>query len=255
MWMCMSCPTEPCPAGGVAELDISVVVLCYQAQEFVPVFVRRMKEVLERKGLSYGLVLVANYHPHRHPPDRTPEIVRQLARNDPTLTVVARPKEGMMGWDLRSGLALASGKTVAVIDGDGQMPPDDVVAVYECLRQGGHDLAQTFRAVRHDGARRRLVSRIYNIVLRGLFPRVTVRDANSKPKIFTREALAKLALGSHGWFIDAEIIIQATQLGFKIGEVPTVFFANEHRRSFITPWAILTFAGQLLLYRVKTLVG
>lgn len=250
----MSCGTEP-PAGTrLTDPDISVIVLCYQAQEFVPVFVRQLKEVLERKGLSHGLVLVANYHPQRCPPDRTPEIVRQLARDDPTVTVVARPKEGMMGWDLRSGLAEATGRTVAVIDGDGQIPPDDVVAVYECLRQGGYDLAQTFRSVRHDGAWRRLVSRVYNIALRGLFPRVTVHDANGKPKILTREALARLSLHSDGWFIDAEIIIQATQLGFRIGEVPTVFFANAHRRSFVTPWAIVTFAAELLLYRLKTLM-
>src|SRR5262249_48838949 len=156
-------------------------------------------------------------------PDHTPEIVRELARNDPTLTVVARPKEGMMGWDMRMGLAVASGKTVAIIDGDGQMPPDDVVAVYECLRQEGCDLAKTFRTVRHDGPLRGLVSRTYNMALRCLFPGVKVRDANSKPKIFTREALAKLSLHSDGWFIDAEIIIQATALNFRIGEVPTVF--------------------------------
>jgi glycosyltransferase involved in cell wall biosynthesis len=254
MLMCMSCLTEPRPEGKADAPDISVVILCYQAQDLVPAFVRRMREVLQRKGLSYGLVLVANYHPDRRPLDRTPDIVRQLARDDPTVAVVARPKEGMMGWDLRSGLAVATGRTVAVIDGDGQMPPDDVVAVYEYLRQGGYDLVQTFRTVRHDGAWRRLVSCVYNIALRGLFPRIRVRDANGKPKILTREALAKLSLHANGWFIDAEIVIQATRLGFKIGEVPTVFFANEHRRSFITPWAIFTFAAHLLLYRVRTLL-
>ena len=74
----MSCRVEP-----PANLDISVIVLCYQAAEFVPVFVKQLKEVLERKGLAYELVLVANYHPHLRPPDRTPEIVRQLAENDP----------------------------------------------------------------------------------------------------------------------------------------------------------------------------
>lgn len=233
--------------------DLSVVVLCYRAEDFAPLFVARMKEALARKGLSYELVLVANYHPNARPPDRTPEIVRELARSDPRLTVVARPKEGMMGWDMRSGLAVASGKAVAVIDGDGQMLPEDVVAVYECLCRDGCDIAKTFRAARHDGLRRRLVSRTYNIALRSLFPRVKVRDANGKPKIFTREALAKLALHSDGWFIDAEIIIQASALGFRIGEVPTVFLANERRRSFVTLPAILGFAGQLLLYRLKTL--
>jgi glycosyltransferase involved in cell wall biosynthesis len=233
--------------------DVSVVVLCYRAEDFAPVFVARMKEVLERKGLSYELVLVANYQPHASPSDRTPEIVRELARSDPTLTVVARPKEGMMGWDMRSGLAAASGRTVAVIDGDGQMPAEDVVAVYECLHRDGCELAQTFRTVRHDGAFRRLVSRTYNVALSSLFPRVKVRDANGKPKIFTREALGQLWLSSNDWFIDAEIVIQASALGFRIGEVPTVFLANERRRSFITPRAILGFAGQLLLYRLKTL--
>jgi glycosyltransferase involved in cell wall biosynthesis len=235
------------------DLDISVVILCYRAEDFAPVFVARMKDVLERKGLSYELVLVANYHPHARPPDRTPEIVRELARNDPTLTVVARPKEGMMGWDMRSGLAVASGKTVAIIDGDGQMPLDDVAAVYECLHREGCDLATTFRTVRHDGALRRLVSRTYNIALRCLFPSVKVRDANGKPKIFTREALAKLWLHSDAWFIDAEIVIQASALNFRTGEVPTVFRANKRRTSFVTPQAILGFAGQLLLYRLKTL--
>jgi hypothetical protein len=38
-----------------------------------------------------------------------------------------------------------------------------------------------------------------------------------------------------------------------MGEVPTVFLANERRLSFVTLKAILGFAGQLLLYRLKTL--
>jgi hypothetical protein len=32
------------------------------------------------------------------PADRTPAIAAALARQDATITVVARPKEGMMGW-------------------------------------------------------------------------------------------------------------------------------------------------------------
>ena len=163
--------------------DLSVVILCYRAEDFVPVFVAEMKAALEKQKIDYELVLVANYHPHAQPPDRTPEIAADLARRDPTLTVVARPKEGMMGWDMRSGLAAAHGRTIAVIDGDGQMPPEDVVAVYDHLRSGAFDMVKTYRTRRGDGFVRVAVSLVYNGALTLLFPSVRVRDANSKPKI------------------------------------------------------------------------
>lgn len=103
------------------------------------------------------------------------------------------------------------------------MPPNDVLTVYDCLRSGGYDMAKTFREERHDGWFRLIVSRFYNVLLKLLFPRVSVRDANSKPKLFTREALQRLRLTSDDWFIDAEIMIQASARGFRLGEVPTIF--------------------------------
>jgi glycosyltransferase involved in cell wall biosynthesis len=235
--------------------DISVVILCYRTEEFVPAFVKQMKRALEDRHLSYELVLVANYHADATVPDRTPEIARALAREDPCIRVVAKPKQGMMGWDMRSGLEVAGGATVAVIDGDGQMPPADVIAVYDRLRAHGFDMAQTYREERHDGLVRILISRIYNVVLKALFPSVRVRDANGKPKIFTRKGLEKLTLTSDDWFVDAEIIIQATRLGFRIGEVPTVFYTNPQRPSFIGVKAIVEFLVNLLTYRVRTLWG
>ena len=48
--------------------DISVVIL-YKAAS-ISEFVREMKELLETHGLSYELVLVANYNAHeKHGPD------------------------------------------------------------------------------------------------------------------------------------------------------------------------------------------
>jgi glycosyltransferase involved in cell wall biosynthesis len=232
--------------------DISVVILCYRAGEFVRDFVAQMKRVLDARGIVYELVLVANYHADATPPDPTPAVARSLAREDPRITVVAEPKRGMMGWDMRSGLAAATGDTIAVIDGDGQMPPEDVVAVYDRLRLGEFDMAKTYRTERRDGMVRLVVSRTYNAALKALFPRVHVRDANGKPKIFTRKALDRLHLTSDGWFIDAEMIIQASQLGFHIGEVPTIFHRNPQRASFIRPRAVIEFIGNLVLYRLRT---
>ena len=83
-----------------------------------------------------------------------------------------------------------------------------------------------------------------------MFPKVKIRDTNSKPKIFTRRAYEKLRLTSDGWFIDAEMIIQASHYNFKITEVPTVFHANEHRASFICLKTIVEFMIDLARYRI-----
>lgn len=233
--------------------DISVVILCYRAEDYVPVFVSRMKTALESLRAPFELVLVANYHKNANPPDKTPEIAKKVAAGDTRIVVVARPKEGMMGWDMRSGLAAASGETIAVIDGDGQMPPEDVLRVYRALKSGPYDMAKTYRRERKDGPMRITISRIYNFLLKLLFPSVKVRDANSKPKIFTRSALSRLNLEYDNWFIDAEIIIQASRLGFKIAEVPTVFYPNPTRPSFIRFKAVLEFIRDLIVYRFSGL--
>lgn len=234
--------------------EISVVILCYRAEDFVPVFVARVEQCLRERGLSsYELVLVANYHAGQESKDRTPGITHALAAENPRVVVVAKPKEGMMGWDMRSGLEAARGNIVAVIDGDGQMPPEDLVKLYDALIAGDYDMAKTYRVERHDPLSRLVVSRIFNLMLKMLFPAVRVRDTNSKPKMLRYEALHRLTLMADRWFIDAEIMIQASWQKFRIVEIPTVFYANQNRPSFITIKSILGFVGDMLVYRVRTL--
>lgn len=230
--------------------DISVVILCYKVGEEVGIFIDEVKQSLARRGLSYELVLVANYNANEKLIDVTPSIVRRLAEHDPDITVVSREKEGMMGWDLRSGLDVASGKTIAYIDGDGQMPAVDIVRVYDSLISGQCDCAKTYRTKRDDGRKRGFISFVYNTLLTALFPKVSIRDANAKPKIFTRRAFQQLRLTSPGWFIDAEIVIQGSYLGFQFAEIPTVFRENKYRKSFVRPSAIFEFIGNLIVFRL-----
>jgi glycosyltransferase involved in cell wall biosynthesis len=232
--------------------DLSVVILCYLAGEGVRPFVRRTQAVLGQAGIDdYELILVGNYT--RGSEDETPRIVASVAAGDERIRHVARPKDGMMGWDMRCGLQLARGRYLAVIDGDGQMPVEDLVRVYRVIRVDDLDLVKTYRLRRGDGWRRRTLSFVYNLLFALLFPGTFSRDVNSKPKILTREAYQSLRLESDDWFIDAEIIVQARDRGLRIGEIPTSFHGLTGRRSFVRPAAILEFIKNLAVYRVKTL--
>ncbi|MEC7641526.1 MAG: glycosyltransferase, partial [Nitrospinota bacterium] len=159
-------------------------------------------------------------------------------------------KEDMMGWDMKSGLDAATGQILAVIDGDGQMPPEDVARVYKKMKEEKLDLAKTYRAKRHDSYYRTCISKVYNLLFKVLFPGLECEDINSKPKVMTRGVYGQLELKSNGWFIDAEIMIQARRLGLKVAEVPTVFHGIESRASFIKPTSILEFSANLIWYRI-----
>ena len=229
--------------------EISVVVLAYRSATTITNFVDSLVESLEKENMLWEIVLVGNYF--EGVGDKTPEVVRGISARDSRIKAVARIKKGMMGWDMKSGLQVATGRTLAVIDGDGQMPSSDVIRVYQLMKKNGLDLAKTYRAKRNDSSYRRLISVGYNILFKLLFPGINAWDMNSKPKIMTREFYEKMNLESNGWFIDAEIMIFARRLQARIGEVQTVFLSMDSRPSFVKPFSILEFLGNLFWYRVK----
>ena len=213
------------------------------------ILVSQVEREMEEAAIDYELVLVGNYLPS-DTKDQTPTVLRTLAAGKPRIVLVIKEKEGMMGWDMRSGLDAATGRYIAVIDGDGQMPMSDVIKVYRVLQVGKYDLVKTFRAQRWDGWYRRTASGVYNFLFRLLYPAAHVfRDINSKPKVMTREAHQRMQLVSNDWFTDAEIMIEALRIGLSVGEVSTVFYKNERRGTFVRFSTVFEFLGNLFYYR------
>jgi glycosyltransferase involved in cell wall biosynthesis len=229
--------------------ELSVVILCYKAGQKTRDFVRTAVKEIEQLTKSWEMILVGNYLPG-DTTDETPQVVRELAAGDQRIKAVTLEKKGMMGWDARSGLAQATGATIALIDGDGQMPPEDIGRVYRKLVSEELDMVKPYREQRHDGLLRKLNSDVYNIVFRTLFPGFPVQDVNSKPKIFRREFFNRLKLTANDWFIDAEIMIQARRYKCRLGEVPTVFYESSTRRSFVRVKHILEFLKNLAIARL-----
>lgn len=229
--------------------NVSVVVLCYKAGKSVPAFVGRVEQALENVSRDWEIVLVGNYNQGEEASDPTPGYVRREAERDPRIAAVTLRKEGMMGWDARTGLAAATGDVIILIDGDNQMPPEDVEAVYKKLVAEKLDMAMTYRSVRQDSLVRRLNSKAYNMVFRCLFPGIQARDVNSKPKAMTRAFYEKLDLTADDWFLDAEIMIQARRHQVKLGQIPTVFRASNDRKSFVRFDAVLEFLKNLARHR------
>jgi glycosyltransferase involved in cell wall biosynthesis len=229
--------------------ELSAVVLCYMAGEGVRDVLDPLRSLLDASGIDYELVLVANYWPGRD--DSTPEVVRLYAEADDRIRVVAGPKQGAMGWDMRSGFAAANGRHVVVIDGDAQNPVEDVLRIYRLLAEGNFDVMKGRRAMRYDGFYRRVISFGYNVLFRILFGTWQLWDINGKPKALTRRALESMKLRSDDWFIDAEIVLESRRLGLRLGEMPVVFNENPARESFVRLSAVAEFLGNMFRRRVR----
>ena len=229
--------------------DISVVVLAYRSASTIEGFVASLVTSLEEEKIDWEIILVGNYIEGAD--DQTPEVVQRISDRNPRIKAVVHVKEGMMGWDMKSGLQAATGNKLAVIDGDGQMPCTDVIRVYNLMIEKEYDLVKTVRIKRSDGYYRMFISTVYNLLFKIMFPGISARDMNSKPKIITRELYQKMNLESDGWFVDAEIMIRARRLKIEIGEIETAFHSIDTRPSFVKPLAILEFLANLIWYRIK----
>ena len=126
--------------------DISVVVLAYRSSSTIEGFVASLVTSLEEGKIDWEIILVGNYFEGAG--DQTPEVVQRISDRNPRIKAVVKVKEGMMGWDMKSGLHAATGKKMAVIDGDGQMPCTDVIRVYNLMIEKGYDLVKTVRIKR-----------------------------------------------------------------------------------------------------------
>src|SRR5438128_10513230 len=205
-----------------SPVEFSIAVLCYRAEAEIIPFVENLHKIMSLFRFEWELILVANFWPGSS--DRTPEICRRLAERLPRLRVLAEPKQGSMGWDMRRGLDACRGKYIGVIDGDGQFPVEAIFSCFAKIRSDDFDMVKTYRVERQDGFYRRLISIAYNWLFHLFFRGSTrLRDVNAKPKIMRREVYEKMTLQANDWFIDAELILNCIKPSLRISDIPFEF--------------------------------
>jgi glycosyltransferase involved in cell wall biosynthesis len=228
--------------------ELSAVILCYRAGENVRRVAAGFHSELTASGVPFELILVANYDDEADP---TPAVAAKFAAEHQHVRVLKERKQGAMGWDMRSGLDAATGAFLVAIDGDEQNPFEDVVRAYRLLVDSGVDVVKGRRTSRLDGPLRRLVSTVYNSAFRVMFRTGRLWDINGKPKGLRRSAYERLRLTADDWFVDAEIVLRARDLGMSIAELPVEFRQNRERRSFVDAGTVGEFLKNMARFRIR----
>ncbi|MCG3149439.1 MAG: Undecaprenyl-phosphate 4-deoxy-4-formamido-L-arabinose transferase [Verrucomicrobiae bacterium] len=219
----------------------TIVMPFYNEEANVERVVRELSTAFDGTAIRVEFVCVCNGSR-----DRTGEILANLAQADSRIKIVTVAVNQGYGYGVRQGLAAATGAIVGYLDGDGQVLPADVIQVLH--RMAHQRAAKTIRVTRDDGWQRRLVSAIYNCLFRVLFG-FRAHDVNAKPKFLHKEDLAKLALVSNDWFIDAEVMIKSAALGIHWDEIPVRFRERTGGSSNVRISSIIEFLNNLGCWR------
>ena len=226
-------------------MSFSLVIPFYNEEESIEQVVSGLVNSFEKGSIDYELILVNNGSV-----DRSPKILENLAKENPAkIKVVHVSVNQGYGWGIISGLKQASGEFVGNMCGDGQIKPDDVVKVFNSMKNENYDLVKVKRVVRKDGILRKVLSTAYHLLLLVTF-NIRKLDVNGTPKVLKRELLEIISPSSKDWFIDAEIMIKAKYLKLRIKEIPVEFLRREKGTSHVAFATSFEFTKNILNYRL-----
>ena len=227
--------------------DLSLTVPCYNEEDSLRNTVQQLVESFRGKGIHVELVLVDNGSI-----DQTRKIIDELISEGlPVVKEVVEHNQGY-GHGVLCGFRSCRGKFVGIIPADNEVDARDVVQLYEILSQSKTPkLVKVRRRFRMDGFKRKVTSIIYNFSANALFLGLGSIDLNGSPKILPRDYLERMKLESKDWFLDAEIIIKAKQMGLPVYEMNVIAQLRQDGISHVRMVACWEFFLNLLKYRFQ----
>jgi len=114
-----------------SETRLSAVVPCYREGQSVPVMHERLTAVFESLGVDWEIIFVDSGSD-----DETPRVLAELAARDRRVTVVQHTRAFGSQSAYSSGMRLATGDAVILLDGDLQDPPELIPALVDRWREG-----------------------------------------------------------------------------------------------------------------------
>jgi dolichol-phosphate mannosyltransferase len=143
-------------------LRISAVIACYKDAQAIPVMYQRLSDMFAALGVDHEIIFVNDGSP-----DDTSTILQQLTAKDDRVLAIEHSRNFGSQNAFLSGMELATGDAVALLDGDLQDPPEVIPALYEKWRQG-NDVVYGRRSKREMSAMMSLACRAFYRLFRGV---------------------------------------------------------------------------------------
>lgn len=200
------------------------------------------RDLIERGDIAeYELIVVDDKST-----DRTAEIADRLAAADPRIRVIHHDHNRKLGGSMKTGFGAATGDLVLYTDADLPFDMHELPRAVRLLRDYDVDIISAYRFDRTgEGWLRAIYTWAYNGLIKAAFG-VKVRDINFAFKLCRRRIFDHVELKSEGSFIDAELVIRATRMGYEIMQMGVDYFPRTRGESTLSsPGVILTMLREM----------
>jgi dolichol-phosphate mannosyltransferase len=193
---------------------LSVIIPTRNEAQSLPCVIKDLQRTL--KGIDYKILIVDDGE------DNTPEVLSSIKA--PNLKLLRRSPEcrnGLSGAVI-DGLSLTDSVYVAVIDGDGQHPPEIVRRMLWLAQSTECDMVMASRYIEGgsttglDGGLRKLYSYVLRQIPRVLFPKLRkVTDPLSGCFLIRKSCVNLENVKAIGWKISIEILLFSNIANYK----------------------------------------
>ena len=144
------------------RVSLSAVIACYRDAPAIPIMYERLRTTFSDIGVDYEIIFVNDSSP-----DNAREILAELAFRDPRVVVINHTRAFGSQSAFTSGMRIATGDAVVLLDGDLQDPPE-IIAQFVERWQEGFDIVYGVRVKRKAPLLMRAAYRLFYRVFRRL---------------------------------------------------------------------------------------
>ena len=98
---------------------ISAVIACYKDAQAIPVMYDRLRKTFKKIGVDYEVIFVNDGSP-----DNSREVIKEIAKKDKKVLGITHTRNFGSQMAFTSGMKIAKGDAVVLLDGDLQDPPE-----------------------------------------------------------------------------------------------------------------------------------
>lgn len=121
---------------------ISVIIACYKDAQAIPFMYQRLAKTFKKIGIAYELIFVNDGSP-----DNTEDVLKELVKKQKHVIGINHSRNFNSQMAFTSGMDIASGDAVVLLDGDLQDPPELIEEFYKKWREG-YDVVYGIRTKR-----------------------------------------------------------------------------------------------------------
>lgn len=216
-------------ANSEARPRLSLVIPAYNEEQRLGESLRQVAAFVAAQDYATEVIVVNN-----NSTDATPQIAAQFAAEHSYARVIDEPERGK-GAAVRTGIMAAAGEFLFACDADFSMPVTEISKFLPPACRN-YDVAIASReapgAQRIDEPHyRHLMGRVFNLIVQ-LIAVPGIHDTQCGFKCFHYEAARAIfpLQTITGWGFDVEILFIARRLGYRLVEVPIIWYYRPQSR-------------------------